>query len=78
MSLTCAASLLSLVDPVPGIPVMLTDPADDPVLYTAVGAGAKVLCVRDRAFFAPKVISFCRRYAMDVMDEIQLLAVLDA
>jgi putative PIN family toxin of toxin-antitoxin system len=71
-------SISRLVEPAPGIPVVLTDPADDPVVYTAVGAGAKVLCARDRAFYTPNVITFCRRHGIEVMDEIQLLATLDA
>jgi putative PIN family toxin of toxin-antitoxin system len=67
-----------LVEPALGMPIVLTDPADDPVVYTAVGAGARVLCSRDRDFRAPNVIAFCRRYAVEIMDEIQLLAALDA
>ena len=56
-----------------GIPVVLNDPNDDPVVYTAIGGGANVLCSRDRAFYAPNVITFCRRYGIEVMDDIQLL-----
>ena len=56
------------------VPVVLNDPDDDPVLYTAVGAGADVLCTRDRDFYAPNVIAFCRRYGIRVMDDLQLLA----
>jgi putative PIN family toxin of toxin-antitoxin system len=61
-----------------GMPVVLNDPDDDPVVYTAVGGGASVLCCRDRDFYAPNVITFCRRFGIEVMDEIQLLKVLNA
>ena len=33
-----------LVDVEIGMPVVLNDPNDDPMVYTAVGAGADVLC----------------------------------
>lgn len=66
-----------LVEPDLGIPVVLNDPNDDPVIYTAVGGGAEVLCVRDRHFYAPNVAAFCRRYKVEIMDEVQLLAKLD-
>jgi putative PIN family toxin of toxin-antitoxin system len=62
-----------IVDVEIGIPVVLNDPKDDPVVYTAVGAGADVLCARDRDFYARNVIGFCHRYKIDVMDEIRLL-----
>jgi len=62
-----------VVEPSPGIPVVLTDPQDDPIVYTAVTAGADILCARDRSFYMPNVISFCERFGMRVMDEIQLL-----
>jgi hypothetical protein len=42
------------------VPVVLNDPA--PAVYTAVGGGASVLFSRDRDFYAPNVIAFCRRY----------------
>jgi predicted nucleic acid-binding protein len=67
-----------LVEPPRGIPVVLTDPDDDPVVYTAIGAGADVLCTRDRDFYAPNVIAFCRRYAIEIMDDLQLLSNLGA
>ncbi|MGP8247469.1 MAG: putative toxin-antitoxin system toxin component, PIN family [Bryobacteraceae bacterium] len=57
-----------------GPPVVLSDPKDDAILYTAVGAGAEVLCVRDRHFYAPNVVAFCRRFGVEVLDDIQLLA----
>ncbi len=37
-----------LVDVVIGEPVVLSDPDDDPVIYTALEGGADVLCTLDR------------------------------
>ena len=67
-----------LVEPPAGIPVVLNDPEDDPVVYTAIGACADVLCTRDRHFYAPNVIALCQRYKIDVMDDVQLLSKLRA
>jgi putative PIN family toxin of toxin-antitoxin system len=39
-----------VVDVVIGEPVVLSDPDDDPVLYTAVDGRADVLCTRDQDF----------------------------
>jgi len=52
---------------------VLSDPMDDPVIYTAVAAGADILCVKDRDFYAPSVIAFCQGEDFRVMDEIALL-----
>jgi putative PIN family toxin of toxin-antitoxin system len=67
-----------LIETTPGMPVVLNDPDDDPVVYTAVGGGANVLCSRDRDLYLPNVIRFCRRYGIEVMDDLQLLALLMA
>ena len=47
-----------IVEPSPGIPVVLTDPQDDPIVYTAVTAGADILCARDRSFYIPMSFHF--------------------
>jgi putative PIN family toxin of toxin-antitoxin system len=67
-----------VVEPELGGPVVLNDPKDDPVVYTAIAAGAEVLCVRDRDFYVPHVIAFCRRHGVEIMDEIRLLSVLQS
>jgi len=54
----------------------LLDPQDDAVLYTAVAAGADVLCVRDRHFYDPHVVDFCAREDIRVTDELALLELL--
>ena|SRR5258707_15423321 len=63
-----------LVVPQLGIPVVLNDPEDEPVIYTAIGAGADVLCTLDRDFYAANVLRFCERYHLEVMDDVTLLA----
>jgi hypothetical protein len=67
-----------IVDPVVSEPVVLADPNDDPVLYTAVVARADVLCTRDRHFYAANVMGFCRMRNIRLMDELELLGVLRA
>ena len=69
-------SISRIVEPQTGLPVVLLDPNDDAVLYTAVAAGADVLCVKDRHFYDPHVVAFCAREDMRVMDELALLQLL--
>ncbi len=57
-----------LVDPVVHAPVVLADPNDDPVVYTAVAGRADVLCAMDRDFYSPQVIIFCRENGIEVMN----------
>jgi len=45
-------------------------------VYTAVAAGADVLCVRDRHFYEPAVVAFCRREDIRIMDDLSLLELL--
>jgi uncharacterized protein len=62
-----------LVAPVVLSPVVLADPNDDPVIYTAVAGRADVLCAMDRDFYAPDVVTFCREQGIEIMNDIQLL-----
>jgi len=62
-----------LVNPVVLLPIVLTDPNDDPVLYTAVTGQAGVLCTMDRDFYTPHVISFCQENGIEVMNDVELL-----
>jgi len=55
-------------------PVVLADPNDDPVVYTAIAGQAGVLCALDRDFYSGEVISFCRDHNIEIMNEVQLLA----
>lgn len=62
-----------LVDPVVLTPVVLADPNDDPVIYTAIVGRADVLCAMDRDFYTPQVLRFCRENGLDVMNDVELL-----
>jgi len=65
-------SVAEIVEPVKGRPVVLSDPQDDPVLYTAVAGCAHLLCTRDRHFFDPYVLAFCSALDIEVMDDVSL------
>ena len=49
-------SVSRIVEPQRGLPIVLSDPSDDVIVYTAVAAGADVLCVRDRHFYDRNVL----------------------
>lgn len=66
-------SLADLVVPAEGPSLVLKDPNDDPVVYTALAGGADVLCTVDRHFYEPNVLSFCARYDIQVMTDVELL-----
>src|SRR4051794_13625489 len=55
-------SMSEIVEPAQGPPVVLADPKDDPIVYTAVAGKADVLCTLDRHFQAPAVIEFLRTH----------------
>lgn len=63
----------SSIEPARGIPVVLTDPNDDPIVYTAVAAGADVLCALDRDLHSPNVVRFCQSHGIAVMTDLELL-----
>ncbi|MBV9676787.1 MAG: putative toxin-antitoxin system toxin component, PIN family [Acidobacteriaceae bacterium] len=62
-----------LVTPVVRHPVVLRDPTDDPVIYTAVDGRVDVLCAMDRDFYAPEVLAFCQQRGIEIMNDVDLL-----
>lgn len=62
-----------LVFPVIQQPVVLSDPNDDPVVFTAVDGQADVLCAMDRDFYTDNVITFCRLRGIEILNDVQLL-----
>jgi putative PIN family toxin of toxin-antitoxin system len=62
-----------LVHPIIEAPVVLNDPNDDPVVYTAIHGKADVLCTLDRDFYEPEVVAFCRQRGVSVLDDVELL-----
>ena len=69
-------SVARIVEPAVGAAVVLDDPDDDPVIYTAIAAGADALCVKDKHFYAPSVLAFCAHEDIQVMDDVALLTLL--
>lgn len=65
-----------LVHPVVEAPVVLKDPNDDPVIYTAVSGNADVLCTLDRDFFEENVLQFAKRRGIRILTDLQLLSLL--
>jgi predicted nucleic acid-binding protein len=68
------AAAAQMIEPVILQPLVLSDPADDPVLYTASDGAVDVLCTRNlRHFEAPSVRSFCEARGIRVMTDIDAL-----
>jgi putative PIN family toxin of toxin-antitoxin system len=63
-----------LVEPIVVKPITLSDPADDPVLYTAADGKADVLCTRNiRHFSSPAARVFCEEHGIRVMTDTDIL-----
>ena len=68
------ADVSHMVEPVIVRPVVLSDPADDPVLYTAADGRAEVLCTLNvRHFDVPEVQSFCAAHGIRIMTDLEVL-----
>ena len=68
------ADAADLVEPVIDRPVILSDPADDSVLYTAVDGRADILCTRNiRHFASAEVRGFCAERGTRVMTDLEAL-----
>jgi putative PIN family toxin of toxin-antitoxin system len=68
------ADAADLVEPVIDRAVILSDPADDPVLYTAVDGRADILCTQNiRHFATAEVRSFCAERGIRVMTDLEAL-----
>ena len=52
------------------------DPDDDVIIAAAIAGNADVLCTLDRHFRHSRVLSFCRQQGIDVLSDVELLAVL--
>jgi putative PIN family toxin of toxin-antitoxin system len=67
-----------LVEPAPVPESLLRDPKDKAVLGTAIAGNVDVLCTMDRHFFDEKVVAFAASHGIRIMNDVELLAVLDA
>lgn len=61
------------VFPGAGLNVVAADPADNPVLATAIAGKADVLCTLDRHFAAAEVREFARAHEIELMNDTELL-----
>jgi putative PIN family toxin of toxin-antitoxin system len=52
---------------------LLRDPADAPILGTALAGEADVLCTRDADFFEERVQRFCEASGIHVLTDLQFL-----
>jgi hypothetical protein len=63
-----------MVEPVIVRPIVLSDPADDSVLYTAADGKADILCTRNtRHFDVPEVHRFCAEHGIRIMTDLEIL-----
>ena len=68
------ADVAHMVESVIVRPLVLSDPADDAVLYTAADGKADVLCTRNiRHFDVTEVQSFCAARGIRVMTDLEVL-----
>jgi predicted nucleic acid-binding protein len=64
-----------MVEPAIIRPIVVSDPDDDAVLYTAADGRADVLCTRNvRHFASSEVKSFCADRSIRVMTDLEILS----
>ncbi len=56
--------------------IVTRDPDDDLIIATAVAGQADVICTRDKHFRDPAVQSYCTARGIQIMTDVELLAVL--
>ncbi len=66
-------AISDLVHPFVEVPVVLKDPNDDPIVYTAIHGKADVLCTLDRDLWEPGVVTFCGARGVAILDDLELL-----
>jgi hypothetical protein len=65
---------LSWSSPVIVCPLILSDPADDPVLYTAATGNAEILSTLNvRHFAATRVQQFCSEHGIRILTDVEVL-----
>ena len=70
------ARVSTLVHPLPVPEKLLRDPADEPVLGTALAGNADVICTRDADFFTEEVRRFSAARGIQIMSDLDLLRAL--
>jgi putative PIN family toxin of toxin-antitoxin system len=56
--------------------VVKADPDDDIVIATAIVGQAEAICTRNRHLYATDVIAYLKEWSIEVVDDVQLLALL--
>ncbi|MGO8750022.1 MAG: putative toxin-antitoxin system toxin component, PIN family [Thermoguttaceae bacterium] len=56
------------------VPIVPHDPDDDPIVAAAIAGGADILCTRNRHLYHEVVVAYCRQHAVEILDDIELLA----
>jgi hypothetical protein len=68
------ADAAHLFEPIIVKPVVLSDPADDPIPYTAAAGAADILrTLNTRHFSSPAVEAFCEEHGIRVMTDLDIL-----
>jgi len=68
------ANAALVVEPTVVMPITLSDPADDPVLYTAADGKADVLCTLNTRHFSTSAAQvFCKEHGIRVITDIEVL-----
>jgi len=70
------ARVSTLVHPLPVPEKLLRDPADEPVLGTALAGNGDVICTRDADFFTEEVRRFSAAHGFQILSDLELLRVL--
>jgi putative PIN family toxin of toxin-antitoxin system len=71
-SVESGAAVVAIPSPSPR--VVPDDPDDDVIVATAVAGRCHVLCTRNRHLFHERVVAYCREHAIEIMDDLALLA----
>ena len=70
------AGVSTLVHPLSVPEKLLRDPADEPVLGTALAGNADVICTRDADFFTEEVRRFSAARGIQILSDLELLRAL--
>ena len=71
-----ARNVSELIFSGPALRVVPSDPADDPIVHTAVIGQADVLCTLNRHFYHSAVIHYCQERGIVITNDVKLLSVL--
>jgi putative PIN family toxin of toxin-antitoxin system len=71
-----SASIIVPIPPTGTDAVVPSDPDDDPIVATARLGKADVLCTLDRDLRNPLVVTYCWRFGIRVLTDVELLALL--